>query len=774
MLRRSFAALAACALLPLLAVSLETTPPAGAADPCVELGAEDLRYGAPPLTGDTPPDIASADCYRLDAPAGAVLQIQASNPRVRTQVTDGAGDSACLPDEDQLTCRLGGAAPYELRVYASFSDPASYEVMLYRSDPAGACPAGETTPFGAVSPTMIVDGDDPDVACRELELSAGPYLVLPDEGVGVHPWRIQTRSGDTVCVRWTPEQGERTLCDVPAAGEYRMLVGRFGDGSFPLPTLVTPATTREGCRTPLDTAWTQGSASQRVDSVVQADCRPLPGAAGDRIVASAGFEVGELRPGSGGRVAWHVLDADGVVACDDRSEEGRGCLLEGRAPYRLVSWPVGTLYDGTGIEYQVNARSLSPLRGCPLVTTSPLGTSWTELPRAYGCWQVDAEAGRGFRAYPAEVTGDGPRSPLEGLGGFEVLGPDLEPACTTAGCGGPASGRHTVITSLQGEEWVLGAYHEQESRGCRPLAADLTTVSERIAAAELRCFTVDVPAGTSVVSAAAGLPATGFHGSLRWFNGLGDELCPVDYGLVVHCRTDGPGPYHVVVGYGREVGVHLGLLPYTGASIPPPACVDLPAGRSVVLSSGPGASTTCLAAGPAAVDDRLEVTRVSGSGVFRVVHLLGRGECTQEDEGWSNTGHVVHCELEGNAPVGRRTLALLAQGPVEVAVRSDPETTTPEPPVPPVTLRNIVRPTLAGVPRVGRTLRVGPGRWTGAPESYAYRWRVGARWLPGLQRRRLEIKPWHRGRRVQVAVAAYRAGSQPVVVRTRSVLVRRR
>lgn len=774
MFRRWIATLSTCALLPLLAVSTQTASPASAADPCVELDADDLRYGSAPLTGDTPPDIATSDCYRLEAPEGAVLQIKPTDPSVSTTVIDSAGRSACVSDDEPLTCRLVGEAPFELRVWAFLGTPASYELMVYRSDPAGACPAGATTPFGSVSPAMVVDDGDPDVACRELQLAAGPYLVLPDDGIGVHPWRIQTRGGQTVCVRWTADQGERTLCEVPASGEYRMLIGRLGDGSLPLPTLVTPAATREGCGQALDTSWSEGSSSQQVRGPVQADCRPLPGAVGDRIVADADFQVSQLRPGSGGSVAWRILDADGAVACEDRADEALGCLLEGRAPYRLVSWPVGTLYEPVGIEYRVNARSLSQMQGCPVVSTVPLGTRWTELPRAHGCWQIDAEAGREFQVYPGELVDGRPRSPLEGLGGYGVLGPDFEIACTRAACGGPAPGRHTVVTSLTGEPGVLGAYHEQESRGCEPLAADLTTVSERIAAAELRCFTVDVSAGTSLVSAAAGLPDGGSSASLTWYDSLGERLCPVDYGLVVHCRTQGPGPYHVVVGYGREVGVHLGLLPYTDASIPPPGCVDLPAGRSVRLSVGPGASTTCLAAGPAAVDDRIQVTRVSGSGVFRLEHLLNRGQCRQEDRDWSNEQQVMHCSLEGNDPSGRRTLALLAQGPVEVVVRSDPESTAPEPPTAPVTLRNLVRPALTGTPRAGRTLRVGPGRWSGAPERFAYRWRVGARWLPGLQRRTLDVKPWHRGRKVQVAVAAYREGSEPVVVRTRSVLVRRR
>ena len=48
-----------------------------------------------------------------------------------------------------------------------------------------------------------------------------------------------------------------------------------------------------------------------------------------------------------------------------------------------------------------------------------------------------------------------------------------------------------------------------------------------------------------------------------------------------------------------------------------------------------------------------------------------------------------------------------------------------EPPV------NVIRPTIAGLPRPGSTLMASPGTWGGWPTSYAYRWRRGGVDIPG-------------------------------------------
>ena len=66
------------------------------------------------------------------------------------------------------------------------------------------------------------------------------------------------------------------------------------------------------------------------------------------------------------------------------------------------------------------------------------------------------------------------------------------------------------------------------------------------------------------------------------------------------------------------------------------------------------------------------------------------------------------------------------------------------------------------------------GRWTPAPSAYRFVWQVGARRLPGLERRRLRLRPFHRGKRIRVHVVAVRSGAQPGVAVTRAVTVRRR
>jgi hypothetical protein len=37
-------------------------------------------------------------------------------------------------------------------------------------------------------------------------------------------------------------------------------------------------------------------------------------------------------------------------------------------------------------------------------------------------------------------------------------------------------------------------------------------------------------------------------------------------------------------------------------------------------------------------------------------------------------------------------------------------------------VRNLTAPTIAGTPQAGQTLTADPGRWAGAPSSFAYQW----------------------------------------------------
>ncbi|MET4077442.1 hypothetical protein [Janibacter sp. UYMM211] len=68
------------------------------------------------------------------------------------------------------------------------------------------------------------------------------------------------------------------------------------------------------------------------------------------------------------------------------------------------------------------------------------------------------------------------------------------------------------------------------------------------------------------------------------------------------------------------------------------------------------------------------------------------------------------------------------------------------------------RPSVAGNPRVGRTLEARVGRWTPSPTSYAYRWYRDGRAISGATGKTYRVTSSDAGRRLKVVVTARRSG----------------
>lgn len=99
-------------------------------------------------------------------------------------------------------------------------------------------------------------------------------------------------------------------------------------------------------------------------------------------------------------------------------------------------------------------------------------------------------------------------------------------------------------------------------------------------------------------------------------------------------------------------------------------------------------------------------------------------------------------------------------------------------PTPPPGVKKLVlkrRPVITGVPRVGRTLRVTPGRWTPKPRAIGYRWFRGKAPIKGKAgaRKAYRVRPADRGRRLSVRVSVKAPKRQVTRVRTKAVRVRR-
>lgn len=73
-------------------------------------------------------------------------------------------------------------------------------------------------------------------------------------------------------------------------------------------------------------------------------------------------------------------------------------------------------------------------------------------------------------------------------------------------------------------------------------------------------------------------------------------------------------------------------------------------------------------------------------------------------------------------------------------------------------LRATVKPKVSGTPKVGRTLKVSPGRWTTLATSYTYRWKAGGKTIKGATKRTLKLKRAQKGKKITVQVTARSTG----------------
>ncbi len=659
----------------------------------------------------------------------------------------------------------GGAAP----ATAAASDLSTAE------EP---CLQGRVTPFGETDPAMTILAAEPPIACRSLDLDAGRHAILPRK-TNNGPWTLLDADGRTVCARDDPDL-DAPWCDVPTAGVHRLLVEHPGQD-------VEPA--GRGLR---DRPGVQRGLSLRGRPVVGVG----RGHPGDRQPCAGGLPAdrrGGRGPDRHGRSLQRGVPRwTGRHRGDRRSRPAGVHRPRGHRPRLRPRWAVAVpgrdLGDLAPIRstlqepYRFAVRSLDPIAGCPLVEASPLGTPVADLPRGHGCWQYDAVEGRRF--LPLSAWLDGATPPRSSDGGFNiVLDSRFERGCDFYGCQRPfGTERITVLRSVLGGDLALGVYHPQDPVGCRPSEADLTTTHGRVAAAELLCLSYDEPRGTGLMLAVPPGADNALVGrTVTWFDAAGETMCDTDYVSVSTCRASGPGPYHAVVGRGPGFSYAASAMVYDDFLTPPDRCVDVPVDGQVELRFAADGPARCLATAANITTEEITVERTSGEGRVLLMQALGTGQCRRLDGYGFSERSVGRCEWEGSAP-GRRTMLLTSDGTAATfrVSRTEHGSNTPDPepepePQPPgTTVRNLDRPLLRGVARVGRTVRVTRGRWTPAPSAYRFVWQVGARRLPGLERRRLRLRPFHRGKRIRVHVVAGRSGAQPGVAVTRTVTVRRR
>jgi hypothetical protein len=82
-------------------------------------------------------------------------------------------------------------------------------------------------------------------------------------------------------------------------------------------------------------------------------------------------------------------------------------------------------------------------------------------------------------------------------------------------------------------------------------------------------------------------------------------------------------------------------------------------------------------------------------------------------------------------------------------------------------LRVVAAPRITGTVRVGKAVRVSPGRWSPAPTKVTYQWFAGTKKIPRATKSRLRIAAKWRGKKLKARVVVSRPGFTPVTVWTR-------
>jgi hypothetical protein len=207
--------------------------------------------------------------------------------------------------------------------------------------------------FGRLSADQIGSGTIArgETRCHAVRLTAGRHFIQFTGFTALRSATLQNAQGATVC---TSAPGYQWECDVPAAGDYTVVVQNLRG---PTPVDYKIAVTSEDparCTTRVGTAW--NAAPVRIPAVgVEVQCVRFTGSAGERILTYS----------SSGRIA--VRDAADKPVC---TEDNRPCQLSADGLYRAIS-----VADQGSTTSEIQVRSLSPVKGCPTVRPGKFGAT---------------------------------------------------------------------------------------------------------------------------------------------------------------------------------------------------------------------------------------------------------------------------------------------------------------------------------------------------------------------------------------------------------------
>ncbi|MEV4350938.1 hypothetical protein AB0J83_41305 [Actinoplanes sp. NPDC049596] len=354
-----------------------------------------------------------------------------------------------------------------------------------------------------------------ETGCHAVRLTAGGHFIQVVRPTIAAASELRDTSGAVVC---TAPVGYLWQCEVPATGDYTIEVRN--PRSTPLTYQVAAIAQDPASCARAGTAWNAPS-TEVATTAVEVHCSLFTGRPGERILAFT----------QSGRVI--VRDAAGAQICDLPAP----CTLSGRAPYRAMA----AAQPGSATA-EVQVRSVTPARGCPVVGPGRFGSVSDRL---------DGNRCRTLIVPAAGTSLLHARSDTNNARNLTVLDAAGEPVCDPLAetCDFAAPGRYTVIADGQNGIIARGSYATTfiplQGAGCRPTTAQGAHAAERgvfRAVGQVDCYQFSVPAGTRtqiLLPPSTGIPG---HPQTQVFDANGTLVCTDTV-----CDLAGQSPYRLLL-----------------------------------------------------------------------------------------------------------------------------------------------------------------------------------------------------------------------------------
>ncbi|WP_143133967.1 hypothetical protein [Actinoplanes philippinensis] len=514
-----------------LSVQSQRTPSA-----CRTLGSGFFSFASPGRTAELALGSAG-ECFSFTLPVGSVLQMYAPRSSnggdVRGHILNAEYQPVC-PVQDTYTCTLDSPGPFRLMMYEMYGHEVTYTLRMSQISHSRGCPVLRPTAFGvpgSAAGSGTLDEANP-VTCHQLRTStAGGVAVRIHDDQSVW-WNLYDDAGLKVCDKYE----NAYACPLPVSGNYTIVTSNQGWEPVTYQIAVAALNRSAGCATGTSLRWDEAAALLHQTSPVQTNCQQFQGAAGQRVVVYAA-------PTRYNSFVTTVVDSTGRALCLGYSEE-TGCLLPADGTYRVISYLDRWDAESVDETYEVQVRSLSAPKGCPVVTPGayndppagaygPIRCRTVRLSEA-GIHRIRAYDDENYPAYAAVFDSTGHR------------------ICNDSGrCEFPAAGDYAVVLSGQSTGTVIDndfsyalSVLPEHPVGC-PVSAQELYRATFTAPGQFLCLQLPQTTGQRIVEM---VPAEKRYPPTQVYDADGNYLCDSSYALwQTSCQLTGTAPYFAVM-----------------------------------------------------------------------------------------------------------------------------------------------------------------------------------------------------------------------------------